>query len=526
MLSVSRANIEYQADSLRQVWEDESTIDTVRYNALENYFDLYNRVQPDSALMALDYYYALAKEKKAWRQLCGVLVAKANIYRDKGNLEQSKKLYLEAEAIAEQKNMPLKKATITGNLGNIFFDQKNYLEATRSYSKALEIFKVQEKNFLVALLLSNLGSVNLTVDNYNLALDYFSKASEILLKIGAKKTYIASNKALIGRLFLEQENYSKAKSFFNEALAILNQQDDKMTRSRCYASLAETHLKLNQIEIAKNYAKKNLTLTDELKNKNDIEAARILDAQVTFEFDIKSATQKAEAIAMGLSQNTSLESKNNLYELLYKCYKQQKRLDRSIEMLELHMLYQDSIQIEKNSAAVAREMILMDYDRRMYENKLKSEKEKLELHTNQFNRTFGIVSLGLIIITSLFSYYRRNEKKNRKRREELLEEVKKLKRNQGNELVFDSNKFELNRQRIETSINRSLNETDWTVLNIPLKNLVLSNKEIGEKAFLSADGIGSSLRRMYEYFEIKESKYKKISLLLKAIKISNKVSRS
>jgi ATP/maltotriose-dependent transcriptional regulator MalT len=151
---------------------------------------------------------------------------------------------------------------------------------------------------------------------------------------------------------------------------------------------------------------------------------------------------------------------------------------------------------------------------------------KLELQTNQFKRTFGIVSLGLIIITSLFSYYRRNEKKNRKRREELLEEVKKLKRNQGNELVFDSNKFELNRQRIETSINRSLNETDWTVLNIPLKNLVLSNKEIGEKAFLNADGIGSSLRRMYEYFEIKESKYKKISLLLKAIKISNKVSRS
>ena len=42
---------------------------------------------------------------------------------------------------------------------------------------------------------------------------------------------------------------------------------------------------------------------------------------------------------------------------------------------------------------------------------------KLELQTNQFKRTFGIVSLGLIIITSLFSYYRRNEKKNRKRRE-------------------------------------------------------------------------------------------------------------
>jgi hypothetical protein len=54
-----------------------------------------------------------------------------------------------------------------------------------------------------------------------------------------------------------------------------------------------------------------------------------------------------------------------------------------------------------------------------------------------------------------------------------------------------------------------------------LDDPVITNKEIAEKAFMSVDGIGSSLRRMYEYFEIKESKYKKISLLLVAVKISN-----
>jgi hypothetical protein len=37
---------------------------------------------------------------------------------------------------------------------------------------------------------------------------------------------------------------------------------------------------------------------------------------------------------------------------------------------------------------------------------------------------------------------------------------------------------------------------------------------------MSVDGIGSSLRRMYDYFDIKESKYKKISLILDAIKKS------
>ena len=96
--------------------------------------------------------------------------------------------------------------------------------------------------------------------------------------------------------------------------------------------------------------------------------------------------------------------------------------------------------------------------------------------------------------------------------------------NTNKDLVVNSNKFELSREKIETSIKRSLNETDWKVLLILLDDPVITNKEIGEKAFMSVDGIGSSLRRMYDYFEIKESKYKKISLLMEAIKISNNSS--
>ena len=57
----------------------------------------------------------------------------------------------------------------------------------------------------------------------------------------------------------------------------------------------------------------------------------------------------------------------------------------------------------------------------------------------------------------------------------------------------------------EASINKKLNDTDWNVLNILQKEPDISNKELSEKAFMSVDGIGSSLRRMYIYFDIKES---------------------
>jgi len=67
-----------------------------------------------------------------------------------------------------------------------------------------------------------------------------------------------------------------------------------------------------------------------------------------------------------------------------------------------------------------------------------------------------------------------------------------------------------------------LNETDWKVLNILLDDPAIANKNLAEKAFLSVAGVGSSLRRMYVSFDIGESKYMKITLLLEAVKLSNR----
>ena len=55
---------------------------------------------------------------------------------------------------------------------------------------------------------------------------------------------------------------------------------------------------------------------------------------------------------------------------------------------------------------------------------------------------------------------------------------------------------------------------------ILLDNPMVLNKEIAEKSNMSIDGIGSSLRRMYDYFEITETKYKKVALIHKAANIS------
>ena len=102
----------------------------------------------------------------------------------------------------------------------------------------------------------------------------------------------------------------------------------------------------------------------------------------------------------------------------------------------------------------------------------------------------------------------------------LLLEINMLKRKEQLNLLVDASNFELSKEKIQISINRKLNKTDWSVLNVLLQNPEASNKDISEKVFLSIDGIGSSLRRMYQFFDLKETKYKKVLLIKRAIEIS------
>ena len=51
-----------QSDSLRLVWQNEELSDSTRFEALDEYYDLYVYVMPDSVLSLLNFYYELAIE--------------------------------------------------------------------------------------------------------------------------------------------------------------------------------------------------------------------------------------------------------------------------------------------------------------------------------------------------------------------------------------------------------------------------------------------------------------------------------
>ena len=516
-----------QAGTLRLIWENEELTDSLRFAALDEFHDLFSLVMPDSTLSVLDYYHELAISKGADRQVYRSAVRKGNILRLQDRIEEARTHYYEALIVAKKMNNARLEAIIIGNFGNLYLDQGEYFESIKRYNDAKKIFSTEDDKLGEARMLNGIGAINSRIGNNDIALVHYEKALNIYKELDTKNiSYPILNSTTIlmniGLLYTKDNLLIKAEASFLEALKILKPYNYKIYILGCYNTLARIYLELNQIENSLLFANKSFDIAKDLDTQSGILESKILLASINYQLNKDKSIEQLANIFESISGDGSLEMKREVSELLYIGYKVQNRLDLSLKMYELYNLYNDSIQKNIDSYSIARENVKNEYEKILFESQLENEKEKNILKLNQIKKIVFIIFISIVLILLLIYFIVLNNKKSNRNRDALLEEIKFLKENKVN-AIFDSNKFELSKQKIDSYLNRVLNETDWKVLLILLDNPMVLNKEIAEKSNMSIDGIGSSLRRMYDYFEINETKYKKVSLIHKAVNISERI---
>jgi len=516
-----------QADTLRLIWENEELTDSLRFAALDEFHDLFSLVMPDSTLSVLDYYHELAISKGADRQVYRSAVRKGNILRLQDRIEEARTHYYEALIVAKKMNNARLEAIIIGNFGNLYLDQGEYFESIKRYNDAKKIFSTEDDKLGEARMLNGIGAINSRIGNNDIALVYYEKALNIYKELDTKNiSYPILNSTTIlmniGLLYTKDNLLIKAEASFLEALKILKPYNYKIYILGCYNTLARIYLELNQIENSLLFANKSFGIAKDLDTQSGILESKILLASINYQLNKDKSIEQLANIFESISGDGSLAMKREVSELLYIGYKVQNRLDLSLKMYELYNLYNDSIQKNIDSYSIARENVKNEYEKILFESQLENEKEKNILKLNQIKKIAFIIFISIVLIFLLIYFIVLNNKKSNRNRDALLEEIKFLKENKVN-AIFDSNKFELSKQKIDSYLNRVLNETDWKVLLILLDNPMVLNKEIAEKSNMSIDGIGSSLRRMYDYFEINETNYKKVSLIHKAVNISERI---
>jgi len=519
-----------QTDSLRFVWENQSLPDSTRFDALDEYYELYVHVMPDSVLLMLDYYYDLATRKNAVRQIYRARLRRGNIYRNENKHQAALSNYKLARGAAQKLNNSRLEAIVIGNLGNIHLDQNEYFEAIQSYNEAKNIF-IKENDFDgEGRMLTAIGAINSSIGNYELALTHYNKALIAYSKtkdapssssIDAFEVNTALISMNIGLIHFKKESYRKAEAAFNDAIKKLNIKHHVFYIKDCYLLLGQIKLGLNEVGAAAVFATKSLELNQQLNIKSGILSSNVLKAQIKYANDKDKGVKAMEGLVNQVSKSPDFEIKKLVYEFLYNAYKYQSKWELSLNMHELLLTYTDSLEQIKNSFNVIREAVQNEYEAKLVQSQIEYEHEKAALKVRQVKRSSFMIVFFIAVILIVLGFFFLRIKKNTQQRNRLLEEIKFLK-NQ-NLTVVSLDKFQLNKEKIDRYINRVLNKTDWTTLQLLLDNPTIMNKEIAEKSMLSVDGIGSSLRRMYDYFEIRNTKYKKIALLNKVIKISESI---
>ena len=506
------------SDSTRSIWTNENNSDSLRFKSISNYYYKYTYAQPDSVIAITNYHYALAKSKKSTKEMATALNERSYAYYIKGDLNKSTEILHQSIELFKTINEPKNLAVIQSNLGNIYLEQKEYLKAFNSFNESLITIRHENLKTSEARLLAKIGDIYNKLDEFDLAMDYYNDSEEICIaREITKKNQIGLIYLKKSEIYFKKELLDLSIKYAEKAVDELKKSNNKSKRSECYLLLAKSYNKLDKKKKAHDFLDKSLGLNNEINNESKIIEALILKSYFTLESNPTEAKKQAEEIVKLIKKETSNEIKANVYNLLYTCYKKSKQTRLALSMYEKYNVYKDSVQLEKNKLLIIKETIRNDYENRLKNKNIINEKEKAIVRVKYEYKIYSMIALTIFIFILFVFILRIRNITNRKKLDFLLAEINLLK--QQSNVLIDTKKFKLNRKKIEVIINKKLNETDWSILNILLKNPEATNKEISEKAFRSIDGVGSALRRMYVYFDVKETNYKKVSLIKKAIEI-------
>ena len=515
-------NSQTQKDSLKNIWTNTTISDSLRFKAIKDYYYKNTYAKPDAVITLTKYHYQLGKEKGSVKQMANALNERSYAHYIKGDLNASIEALKQSISLFEKINDTKNLVVIQSNLGSIYKEQKDYLKAFNSFNTSLKIIRELKLKTSEARILAEIGDIYCILDELDLAMEYFDESLIICVarKI-SKQNQIGSIFLKKAEIYYKKKQYNLAREYSKKAINEFKDTSNKFDLSECYILLAKVNKKLSQKTQALEYINKALAINYEIDNNSKIIEAQILKSYLLLDTKPAQAKNLSEKSLQLLKPETSNQIKADLYKLLYECYKKSNQTNRALSMIEKYTVFRDSFQLEKNKILIIKETIKSQYEQKLQQNKSINEKENAIVKLTYTYRIYFVISITILLVILFVYVFRTKNIKTRKELDALLLEINSLKRKEKLTLLVDASNFELNKEKIQASINRKLNKTDWSVLNVLLNNPEASNKEISEKVFLSIDGIGSSLRRMYLFFELKETKYKKVLLIKKAIEISN-----
>ncbi|MHC1706362.1 MAG: tetratricopeptide repeat protein [Bacteroidales bacterium] len=293
-------SLEYQFKSL-QLAEKSGNM-RVQANALSGIGNIYSKL-PDYP-KSLEYFYRSLKIHEAVHNKKGLASSYGNIgiiYYRQQDFNKAIANFQKAGKFCEEIDDKRGSAITYTNLGNVYADQLKYTEALKHHLKAEQLFRTINSKSGMASALGNIGNAYAQIGEYQKSLTYYYKALDLNRSLEIKSGIMYDLKGL-GALYYRiatdtataspeqkppglgspgKDNLQNAIQYSQMAVAIGKEVDELAPLIDAYNIISQSFQKLNDWEMAFQYADSANQLQDSLFSQenqmkiSEIETKRI-----------------------------------------------------------------------------------------------------------------------------------------------------------------------------------------------------------------------------------------------------------
>ncbi len=400
-----------------------------------------------------------------------------------------------------------------GWLGYLNAEKGNIPEAIAYNLKSLDIAERMKSEENYPVILNNLGNLHLDLANYDQAITYFNECAELNTKLD-RLTGVGTNYNNLGLAYKAKGDYKTSLDYYNQSLTIRQKINDQKGISYCYSNMGTVYQLMGENETALDYYEKSITLRDSLNIRKALASSLYKAADLYQQkgnlSKAKSMALKAQEIAKQYSYAYEIKESANV---LYHIFKAENDLKKALTFHELYATLHDSLNSIDNQKAIIKSKYQFEYNKKaiidslergkiLIENQLLEEENSLVASKNSIQRLWLTVSaLGIIILLGALYFYRKNTSA---KMEGLRSEIK-LRLNETLSLKNEIETLNSNTPQVASGLNIVLNDKlssrEQEILD--LLALGLSNKEIGEKLFVSVNTVKTHILSLYNKLDVK-----------------------
>ncbi|WP_400078793.1 adenylate/guanylate cyclase domain-containing protein [Winogradskyella sp. R77965] len=261
------------ADSLLKIYQSEKLKGVEKLELLRNLS--FNEVNDlEFSIQIANELITLSKEKNNYVYLYRGYSQKGNTHRLVGNLNVALGAFFKSgEAAVKAKHIE-GEGTAYIAIADIYSELKNSENAEIYYNKGIQILRKTNNSVLLASALLNAGDEAFNTKNFQAALSYFEE-SGILFKNADYLTGTAYNKGNIGMVYAEQGKDALAESNINEAIEILEGQEDYYPISVYLTYMSDIYSRKKDFTTALAYLHRSLDLAKQYGLKDQISEANL-----------------------------------------------------------------------------------------------------------------------------------------------------------------------------------------------------------------------------------------------------------